>query len=290
MKVNIFSHCVIDTITIGDSTYELAGGPGCYCGLAARKLKLDVTLHTKFGSDFIFKEKLLQNKIKFENAESENKTTRFKIQIFGADRILFLENKCDPIEYVTFDTDGVLISPVFDEISSDTFSKIKNNANFVFLDPQGFLRKTDSKNKIFLEKNQLNLSQVNAIKTSSDELSCITGSDNISAMQLLQKQGIEYVILTNKRDISLLVKDRLYFTTLPNFDIYDTTGIGDIFSSTFCCTMIKENDFLWAFSFAAGAAQAAFETKQIGLDKIPEKGAIENNGAYIYTLLKFKQV
>jgi len=104
------------------------------------------------------------------------------------------------------------------------------------------------------------------------------------------KQGIEYVILTNKRDISLLVKDRLYSTTLPNFDIYDTTGIGDIFSSTFCCKMLKDDDFLWAFSFAAGAAQAAFETKQIGLDKIPEKGAIENNGAYIYTLIKFKQV
>lgn len=290
MKVNIFSHCVIDTITIDDSTYELAGGPACYCGLAARKLKLDVTLHTKFGSDFIFKEKLLQNKIKFENAESENQTTRFTIQISGADRTLFLENKCDPIEYVTFDTDGVLISPVFDEISADTFNKIKDAANFVFLDPQGFLRKIDSENKIFLEKNQLNLSQVNAIKTSPDEISCLTGSDGIPAMQLLQKQGIEYVILTNKRDISLLVKDRLYSTTLPNFDIYDTTGIGDIFSSTFCCTMIKENDFLWAFSFAAGAVQASFETKQIGLDKIPEKGAIESNGAYIYTLLKFKQV
>jgi len=54
--------------------------------------------------------------------------------------------------------------------------------------------------------------------------------------------------------------------------------------------ILKENDFFWAFSFAVGAAQAAFETKQIGLDKIPEKNAIENNGAYIYNLMKFKQV
>ena len=78
MKVNIFSHCVIDTITIGDSTYELAGGPACYCGLVARKLKLDVTLHTKFGHDFIFKEKLLQNKKMFFNLKKKKNFSKTK--------------------------------------------------------------------------------------------------------------------------------------------------------------------------------------------------------------------
>ena len=68
----------------------------------------------------------------------------------------------------------------------------------------------------------------------------------------------------------------------------DTTGIGDIFCSTFCCTMLKEKDFLWALCFAGGAAQAALENKKIGLEKIPQKGLIENNGAYFYNMIKFR--
>ena len=73
-------------------------------------------------------------------------------------------------------------------------------------------------------------------------------------------------------------------------ELFDTTGIGDIFCTTFCCTMLKEKDFLWALSFAGGAAQAALESKKFGLEKIPQKGAIENNGSYFYNLIKFRQI
>ena len=52
MKLDIFSHCVIDTIYLNNSKYVVPGGPACYCSLTSRALKFDVTLHTKFGSDF----------------------------------------------------------------------------------------------------------------------------------------------------------------------------------------------------------------------------------------------
>jgi len=48
--------------------------------------------------------------------------------------------------------------------------------------------------------------------------------------------------------------------------------------------------FFWAFCFAGGAAQAALDTNQIGLQKVPKKGAIETNASYFYNTLKFKQV
>ncbi len=54
--------------------------------------------------------------------------------------------------------------------------------------------------------------------------------------------------------------------------------------------MIKENDILWALSFAGGAAQAALESKRIGLEKIPAKGAVESNAYYFYNTIKFKQI
>ena len=113
---------------------------------------------------------------------------------------------------------------------------------------------------------------------------------NFFPLLKLQKKGIEYVLLTNKTDVSLLVKDKIYSITLPNKQIHDTTGIGDIFCSAFCCTMLKEKDFLWALCFAGGAAQAALESKNVGLQKIPKKGNIQTNASYFYNLVKFRDL
>jgi len=290
MKLDIFSHCAIDTICINDTNYVVPGGAACYCSLVAKSLKFDVTLHTKFGSDFPIVDYLSEKKVLIENALSEKLTTKFILKILLSDRVLFLDNKCDDIDYTCLNSDNVLISPLFDEIPIHIFEKIKKDASFVFLDPQGFLRRKDSKNKIYLEKTDLNLSGISAIKTSPDELACLTNQHEDAGMKELQKKGIQNIILTDKRNISLLSNDKIYTIKLPNLELFDTTGIGDIFSSTFCCTMIKENDILWALSFAGGAAQSALESKQIGLEKIPTKGAIETNAYYFYNTIKFRQI
>ena len=290
MKLDIISHCTIDTIEINDSKFVVPGGPGCYCSLTARALKFDVRLHTKFGSDFTLADYLTKQKIVFENALSVELTTRFMLQLINSDRTLFLKNKCEPINNIVLDTDSAIISPLFDEISLELFEKIKNNTNFVLLDPQGFLRRVDSENKIYLEQTNLNLSGISAIKVNPDELRSLTNSSNFDGIKILQKKGISNVILTDKQNISLLSENKIYSITLPDIELNDTTGIGDIFSAAFCCTMLKEKDVLWALSFAGGAAQAALESGQIGLEKIPSKGAIESNAYYFYNTIRFKEI
>ncbi len=290
MKIALFSHCAIDTITIGDSSYEQIGGAACYGGITARRFKFDVDLVTKFGSDFPHKQYLSENKINFQNALSEKNTTKFSINIVGSDRTLKLENQCEPIVYEKINADCFLVSPIFHELTLDTFEKIKQDSNFLFLDPQGFLRRTDSEKKIFLEHTDLDLSKVNAVKVNPEEAQNLVGSSDDKALQLLQKKGVEHVILTNKTEVSMLVKDRIYSITLPNKKIYDTTGIGDIFCATFCCSMLKEKDFLWALCFAGGAAQAALDSKDVGLLKIPKKGTIETNATYFYNLMKYRSI
>lgn len=290
MKLGIFSHCAIDTISINESNYEQVGGAACYAGYTAKNLKFDVELFTKFGSDFPFESYLTKKGILFKNAVSSNPTTRFKITIEGVDRTLKLENVCDQIDYQKSDADGILVSPIFNEVSLDLFSKIKKDTSFLFLDPQGFLRRTDDKKNVFLQKTELDLSGVSAIKVNPEEIENIVGNSDADSMQILQKKGVEYVLLTNKANVSLLYKDRIYSITLPNKKIYDTTGLGDIFSATFCCMMLKEKDFLWALCFAGGAAQAALDTGEVGLLKIPQKGAIETNASYFYNMVKFRQV
>ncbi len=290
MKLDIFSHCTIDTIQINDSKYVVPGGPACYCSLTARILKFDVRLHTKFGSDFQLVNYLTEQKIIFEDALSTKPTTQFTLNLVNSERTLFLQNKCESINSVTLDTDNVIISPLFDEISIELFEKIKKNANFVLLDPQGFLRRKNSENKIYLEQADLNLSNISAIKVNQDELKYLTGTSNVDGIKILQKKGIDSVILTDKQNISLLSKNRIYSITLPNLELNDTTGIGDIFCAAFCCTMLREKDILWALSFGGGAVQAALESKQIGLEKIPSKGAIESNAYYFYNTVKFKEI
>lgn len=290
MKIGIFSHCTIDQIKIDGQSYERSGGPACYCGLAARRLGFDVELFTKFGPDFTFTNELQKNKIKFDNALSNNPTTKFTLEIKDAERNLWLENICEEISYVNFDTDATLISPVFNEISKETLEKIKKNSDMIFLDPQGFLRRVDLQKKIFLDRTEMDLSKITAIKSDPSEVQNLTGMEGIEGMLSLQKRGVEHVLYTNKRDVSLLSKNRLYSIKLPDMDIMDTSGVGDIFTATFCCTLLKERDVLWAFSFAGGAAQAALESKQIGLDKVPSKNIIETNASYYYNIVKFTDV
>ena len=290
MKLDVISHCTIDTIEINDSKYVVPGGPGCYCSLTARSLKFDVKLHTKFGSDFTLSDYLTEKKIDFQNSLSNEPTTQFILQIVNSERILFLKNKCEVIDNIVLDTDSAIISPLFDEISLDLFEKVTNDASFVLLDPQGFLRRIDSENKIYLEHTDLNLSNVSAIKVNSDELNALTNVSNLDGIKILQKKGIDNVILTDKQNISLLSENKIYSIALPDIELNDTTGIGDIFSAAFCCTMLKEKDILWALSFAGGAAQAALESGKIGLEKIPSKGAIESNAYYFYNTVRFKEI
>mgnify|MGYP003333095596 FL=1 len=289
MNLAVYSHCTIDEIYIDGNLYERPGGPACYCGVTAKKMGFDVVLHTKFGSDYTNTEYLKKNKIKFENAHSELNTTRFRLEIKDSERILWIKNLCEKIDYNKTRADGILISPVFDEISLDVLEKLKSDSNFIVLDPQGFLRRKGQDGLVSFERTNIDLEGVNVLKSDPNEVYQLTGIEGIEGAKILRKK-VEHLLYTNKRDVSLFYKDRQYSISLPNMDIYDTVGVGDIFTATYCCAMLKEKDPLWALSFAGGAAQAALESKQIGLDKIPEKGETQVNASYYYNIMKFKEV
>src|SRR3989338_1506342 len=107
MKLALFSHCAIDTITIDGTNHEQIGGAACSGGLTARQLKFDVDLYTKFGRDFP-NQYLTQNKINFGNAISKKLSTRFAIEITSSDRNPKLLKEWDPIENTNINADGSL--------------------------------------------------------------------------------------------------------------------------------------------------------------------------------------
>ena len=75
MKLDIFSHCAIDTICINDTNHIVPGGAACYCSLMAKTLKFDVILHTKFGPDFPLVDYLSNEKILMSDKAGATKAT-----------------------------------------------------------------------------------------------------------------------------------------------------------------------------------------------------------------------
>lgn len=298
MRIDVYAHCVVDDISVGGGGEERhlrPGGPGCYCGQTARKLKFDVRLHTRFGPDFARDLCLDAPGIAYDvdKALVEAPTTRFRIDVRGTSRDLYLDGVCDPVAYEgppADAPDGVIINPVFGEVSSDDVRRIAGDSEFTFLDPQGLLRRAGPDGRIRLEGGaDVDLSGVSAIKASPDELEALAGDAGLDGMKALQKRGVRYVLRTDGAAVSLLDGDRIYSLRIPDRDIFDTTGIGDIFGATFACTMLRERDSIWALCFAGGSAQAALETGGIGLAKVPERGATSTNASYFYNMIDFKQ-
>ena len=303
MKLGIYGHCTIDTISVDGSSYVRPGGSACYCGHAAKSMGADVVLHTKFGPDFDHVNCLDRPGIRrHADALTETPTTRFRINVHGTKRDLYLENRCDPLSFEGGDADGIIVSPIMGEISFDVLSQIvgsSGNGNggsskMIFVDPQGFLRRVPgdrgSGGPIYLEKTDIDLSGIDLIKASRDEMEALVGCTGTDGMRALQKKGARYVLYTDGADISLLDGDRLYSLKIPNSNIHDTTGAGDILVATFACAMIKEADSIWAICFAGGAVQAALDTWAVGLEKAPKRGATTTNASYFYNTIGFRSL
>lgn len=287
MNVSVISHCAMDTIHIGGSTYEQAGGDAIYSGLMAREFKANVMIQTKFGDDFPIK--YIQDAgIKHDLASSTLSTTRFKIIIDGLERKLYLQNQCEDIQVQDDSRDGIIISPIYHEITPDI---VKNQDGHILYNPQGLLRVTDKDGAIRISPTMLDMAGIDTLKVNPAEIQAISGEDDrIHGMKKLQKMGAKTVICTNGKDITMLDKTMLYSIELPNKEVFDTTGLGAILCGAFLYTTLKERDSLWALCFAGGAVQAALDTKAIGLSKVPKRGTVQTNASYFYNLVKYRQV
>jgi sugar/nucleoside kinase (ribokinase family) len=304
MKIGIASHIVKDSITDSEGNkIESLGGPACYASTIAKTFKINSHLFTKAGNDIYNNlEVLKKNNIHLENdqIDKNNQTTQFQLVLNkeGGRRNLFLLTKCSPIKIdlqILNNLDGIILSPVIDEIPMEIFDDItKTNKNkFIMLDPQGFLRIWNKETLLisYKQKIELDLKGITAIKTDEQELAALTGGvTSLEGMKLLKnKYLLEFVILTTGNHISLLNKNILYSLSFKKISSPDTTGLGDILTSGFSCAYLKEKDPLWALCFGVGSIIASLSSNKKGLEKVPQKmNLIERNASYFYNLVKFK--
>ncbi len=296
---------MLDVIHGADgTTSESIGGPACYGGLTARRFGFNVSLATRIGSDFppAGRKTLQENDLVINDQKQvvDAATTRFGLVSGDDSRRLVLETMCDPLttdEIREMNVDCWLASPVFDEVPLEVLNAIKESRgkkDFVMLDPQGYLRRVDGKRNgpvTLLEILDLDLTGITAIKVDSQEMAALTaGLQGVDGMRELLSRGVRFVVSTEHRVIHLYYEKMHYWIKLNDIDTPDSTGAGDILSAAFCCAYLKEKDPLWAICFGAGAVQAALETKQVGLAKIPPKSKIEESASYFYNTVGFKKI
>ncbi|MDI1495842.1 MAG: PfkB domain-containing protein [Cenarchaeum symbiont of Oopsacas minuta] len=290
MKLDVYAHCSIDHIHTKEKTSILAGGSACYCGIMARHLGADVRLVTRYGRDFAeYTVRLDDEKINHASCICNTPTTSFEIWPEKSPRELVLKNTCEPLQYVGDDSDGIIASPIFCEIDFKLYETLRKTAGFVFIDPQGFIRVMKN-GKIVIVPVKMDFTGVDAIKVDKDEMRCLTNCVESESIRQLQKKGVQHILYTNEYHVTLYVKDRAYSLNIPKGTPADMVGLGDILSAAFCTTMMKEKDSLWAFCFACGAVQAACESGNYGLDKIPKKRSTVTNASYFYNTVDFKHI
>lgn len=303
MNLTIVSNLVMDTILGEDGiATESIGGPPCYAGFTATNLGFTINIVTRFGKDLKEEYTYILNKrgiTLVPSGMSSLPTTKFLIQTLGRSRMLSLESNCDKIRLTDVEqikTDGWLVSPVLDEVPEAVLEYIRNNPGkkgFVMLDPQGFTRMVDPFGMIVVKnETHLNLKNISAIKLDTAELGSMTGGVfGLSGIKKIHTHyGVKFVIHTEEGIIHVSDANTHFWLNLPHVKIPDSTGIGDIISSAFSCTFMRENDVVWAFCFAVGAAAAAIDSKCRGVEKIPRRSKVEENASYYYNTLKYEKL
>jgi sugar/nucleoside kinase (ribokinase family) len=294
LRVVVAGFVTIDSIQLALRQVTSVGGPPCYAGLICSRFGHQVTALTKVGNDFPDEQAvwLARNGIMIRAADRSlsKPTTRFKISNSAGNRRLALVARCEDISQsqlppgVRFDAS--LVSPIAGEISASLLTEISARSDFTFLDPQGFVRRFAPDGTVSqgpLQDKSI-ISKVDALKMDTEEAEALTGkSDPREALQKIASVGVRKAIVTRGGD-SCFVLDgvRIYEISVPQAQVVDSTGAGDILSGATMGWYLKTRDFLRSACF--GVAASSLSLHMIALAKVDLPMSVDDSAMRLYSL------
>jgi len=269
MTIYIIGHlCIDQIIVLGKKQPISMGGTAAFSSIVCSRLAASekVSVVSKIGPDYPdnFLEMLKNAKVDTAQVSRvKNQTTRYVLEYYSNDaRELTLKTVCAPItiedlKHNLDDAKLLYFGPIANEIPAETIIKAKEQTKaLVALDVQGIIRHRDPQGKLSFrssEKIDEMLPYVDIIKLDLTEAQTITGSSKIKGIfSYLRNLGVKTAIVTKGQAGSVLFNDGIV-VKIPSIvlkTIYNTTGAGDCFFSSFLTNYLENKDALQAAQYA----------------------------------------
>jgi len=278
---------MFDLVTVGHFSIDLIlspkiatpkptlGGSPTYVSLAAKRLGAKVSVVSKVGEDFRdeYVTWLSTSGVDLSGLKRVNgaSTTSFILKYRKWGRELQLRSRAPSINLEdipdSMRAEAVHVAPIAGEVSLEAISKLRNLADILSLDPQGFVRQFDENGNVSLKKweDPRVLGQIDMYKSSTDEIKMVTGlADLRSAMKKIHDYGAKIVTVTKGLRGSILFFEGS-FRDIPACKprvFQDPTGAGDAFIGAFLAEYVKGKDALWCA--CVGSAAASYVAEGVG--------------------------
>lgn len=290
-NICIIGHISIDKIKNNQIKKTSIGGPPCYSGLVCINEKSNVDAYTKIGYDFPqeYNSWLINNNIQNIGNNSKEKTTSFEINESNNKKILKLKSKCEKINLnnISFRKyDGILISPIVNEIEIKNNNIIEIMDQITMLDPQGYLRKFNNNGLCKLDKFNINLlPKTDIIKISEEESKMIDNSEYfLNRLKRISRKYNITIGTSNDNTVYFIVKNKIYIIkNIINIKIIDSIGLGDILNGVFLNSYIKNEDMLWSVSKGIACTSTSMG---IGIEKLEKANNYDEFTDSIYNNIK----
>lgn len=294
MKVLVAGFITIDSIQLPMRQVTSVGGPPSYAGLVCARFGHSVFPLTKVGNDFPDEQTvwLARNGIVLRASDRSltKPTTRFTISNSAGNRALKMGSRCEDLSAAQIPPDtrfsASLVSPLAGEVSTSLLTEISARSDFIFLDPQGFVRSFDAEGRVSITplRDKSILSKVDAIKMDRTEAEMLTGkSDPRQALEKVAAIGVRKAIVTQGGEAChVLDGSTIYQMEVPKAPVVDTTGAGDILSGATVSWYLKTRDFLRSACF--GIAASSLSLHMIALAKIDLPMSVDESAARLFAM------
>ncbi len=158
------------------------------------------------------------------------------------------------------------MGPVFNEITPNLISEVRDAFKIVSLDGQGFTRNLDEKTRKVILKPWMNfeeyLPKLDILKVDDTEVKGITGTKNLQkGIDLVLDTGLKLLVVTQAHKGAIIYheKEKFNIPAIPT-KVIDETGAGDTFITAFLLEYLKTQDCYYAGLIAAAAASFKIST------------------------------
>lgn len=237
MTFTLIGNLSNDEIHIGESIKRKIGGSVLYASLVLTSLQQKVKLFTNYSAipDYLHKDNV--------QIQGNNIAANVHIKIFEEENKAYADSYGEEIEYKKIphdflESDCILISPLFSEVSYKTLQKIVNSAKSpVALDVQGYLRTIDEHTKQ-VSKRKIDTNSIKGIdivKLNEEEATILYPSLNYEQMaKALIANGQKVCLFTlGEKGAMIFDTKTVHRLQIPSLNPKDTVGAGDTFFAAF---------------------------------------------------------